>query len=349
MVSGFLIGSEQHRKHVLRRTGLFVIVAAVTLGLILGFVVPALTPRDDRLMSVTIDAPAVGPGVENGTEVMLRGAPIGKVTGLHVNSDGTSSITVDLERSLAHGMGQDFVVDFRPKNYFGITGINVVDPGDQASGELTDGDRVIRRDISDYTMSTMIEQGSDVANGALVPDTMNAIKRVLVYTAAFEPLIHTGVVFADVVARTQQQTPAYLLDRYNDIVTALPPFADGALSAIDSFYNSALRPAGEQVQNNFTITLKAISDNFFSMVGRLLVSNQGNLVPLVNTVTAAASVLPAVGEGVVTPVTVRELLSRLDGAFTRGGDGQQVLKIRLALQSLPAMAGPIAGLPTGGR
>ncbi|OZC32462.1 hypothetical protein [Gordonia polyisoprenivorans] len=349
MVSGFLIGSEQHRKHVLRKTGLFVVIAVVIVGVIFGYIVPALTPRDHSLMSVTIDAPAVGPGVEDGTEVVLRGAPIGKVTGLHVNSDGTSSITVDLERSLAQGMGQDFVVDFRPKNYFGITGISVVNPGDPAAGELTDGDHVTRRDIGDYTMSTMIEQGSDVANGTLMPDTMNAIKRVLVYTAAFQPLIHTGVVFADVVARTQQQTPAYLLDRYNDIVTALPPFADGALSAIDSFYNSALRPAGDEVQNNFTITLKAISDNFFSMVGRLLKSNQGNLTPLVDTITSAASVLPAVGEGVVTPVTVSDLVSRLDGAFTQGADGQQVLKIKLALQSLPAMAGPIAGLPTGGR
>jgi hypothetical protein len=348
VVSGFLIGSEQDRRRKLRLTGVVVVAMVVAIALFIAYVMPALTPRDKSLMAVTIDTPSVGPGVEMGTDVVLRGAPVGEVTGLRVNENGTSSLTVDLDRSLVRGMGQDFVIDFRPKNYFGITGVNITDPGSSESGELRDGDHVMRRDAGDYTMATMIEQGSDVANGTLVPETMDAIKRVLVYTGAFQPLIHTGVVFADTVARTQRETPAYLLDRYNEIVAALPPFANGAMSAMTSFYDSALNAAGDEVQNNFTITLKAISDNFFSMVGTLLRSNQGNLTPLVDTVTQAASVLPAMGQGIVTPVTVRELVTNLDGAFADGPQGQQILRINLALEALPALAGPLTGLPKGG-
>lgn len=350
MVSGFLIGSDRHRQKVLRRSGAIIVAAAIVATLIGVYAVPALTPDDPDIVTVTIDTPAVGPGVEAGTEVVLHGAPVGKVTSLDVDQVGITSLTLELDRSSVAGLGRDFVVDFRPKNYFGITGLNIADTGDAALGEVRDGDHLTRDPGADYTMATMIEQGSDVANGSLVPETMDAIKRVLVYSSAFEPLIHTGVVLADVVERTQREMPAELIAKYNAIVDALPPFVDGSISALFHFYNSELRAAGDEVQNNFTSTLKAISDNFFSMVGTLLKSNQANLTSTVQMATEAATVLPAIGQGVLTPVTVRDLVQRLDGAFTTKGDGTTVLKVNLALELLPALAVPLTSMTDrGGR
>jgi len=344
MVSGFLIGSDRQRQRVLRRSGAIVIVLAVAAALIGLYVVPALKPADSDVLTVTIDTTAVGPGVEAGTDVVMFGAPVGRVASLGVDELGMTSVTLELDRSAVAGLGRDFGIDFRPKNYFGITGVNISDVGNAAAGEVRDGDRLNRSAGADYTMSTMIEQGSDVANGSLVPETMAAIKRVLVYTSAFEPLIHTGVVLADVVERTQREMPAELLAKYDAIVDALPPFLDGSISALFHFYNSELRAAGDEVQNNFTSTLKAISDNFFSMVGRLLKSNQANLTSTVEMATEAASVLPAIGQGVLTPVTVRDLVRNLDGSFATKGDGTTVLKVNLALESLPSLAVPLTSL-----
>ncbi|MDS1114812.1 hypothetical protein RD149_13645 [Gordonia westfalica] len=350
MVSGFLIGSDRQRQRVLRRAGAIVVALAVVAALIGLYAVPALKGDDPDVLKVTIDTTAVGPGVEAGTDVVMFGAPVGKVTSLGVDELGMTSVELELDRAAVDGLGRDFGIDFRPKNYFGITGVNISDIGNAAAGELRNGDHLNRDAGADYTMATMIEQGSDVANGSLVPETMDAIKRVLAYTSAFEPLIHTGVVLADVVERTQREMPAELLGKYNDIVDALPPFADGAISALFHFYNSELRAAGDEVQNNFTSTLKAISDNFFSMVGTLLKSNQANLTSTVELATEAASVLPAIGQGVITPVTVRDLVRRLDGAFGKKGDGTTVLKVNIALESLPGLAVPLTSMKDlGGR
>ncbi|HMS77396.1 MlaD family protein [Gordonia sp. (in: high G+C Gram-positive bacteria)] len=345
MVSGFLVGSEHSRRATMRRTGLIGVVVAVLVGLLFAVVIPALTPRDKDLMTVYVNTSAVGSGVGHGTDVMLRGAAVGKVSDLKVNEDGSARITMELRKHLVDGMGKDFGLDFRPKNYFGITGITITDPGTREAGLLADGTRVERRDAADYSMATMLERGSDVANGVLVDDTVKVIQRMLAYSKAFEPLMHTGVVFADVVARTQRQMPAYLLDRYNDIVTALPPFADGALSGLTAFYDSDIRLSGDTVQNNFTDTLQAISDNFFSMVGRLLKSNQANLLPWVNIIKEVGTVLPAIGEGTVTTTTVRDLVTRLNGAFEPRSDGGRNLKINLAIEKLPVFDGPVVGLP----
>lgn len=347
MVSGFLIGSERDRRRLLRRVGGLTVVAAVVVGLVIAYVIPAVTPKDENAMTVTIDTPSVGPGVENGTDVVLRGAPVGKVSALAVNSNGTSSITVDLDKGLVQGMGQDFTLDFRPKNYFGITGITITDPGDEARGPLRDGDHLTRTDIVDNTLSTMIELGSDVANGTLVPETVNAIKRVVVYSGAFQPLLHTGVVVADTIARTQRETPAYLLDRYNEIVNSLPPFADGAFAGLEALYSSPIRLSGDDIQNRFSTSLASVSTNFFAMVGTLLKSNQSSLTPLLEVITRSAGVLPAIGAGVVTPTSVNDLLTRLDGAFADGPNGTTVLKVNLALQSLPSFGGVLSPQSVG--
>lgn len=347
MVSGFLVGSEEHRRRTQRRAGVITVIVIAVLTLVIAWVIPTVKPKDESVMTVVIDSPNVGPGVETGTEVILRGVPVGKVTELQANQDGTSSITMDLQKSRVHGLRENFTAEFRPKNYFGITGIAITDPGADDAPDLSDGDRILSAGITDATMSTMIQVGSDVVNDTLLPDTIKAVDRVLQYTSAFEPLIHTGVVFADVVAQTQKRTPAYLIDRYNEIVEAIPPFATGVLGALDNFYDSEFRPPGDVVQNRFTATMKAIADYFFSLVGTLLKSNEQNLLPLVNTLTELAGIVPGMNLNAYSSVNVQRLVDGMSGVFSGSPGGDQTLKIKVALESLPGLSGPIAGLPTG--
>ena len=203
----------------MRRTGLIGVVVAVLVGLLFAVVIPALTPRDKDLMTVYVNTSAVGSGVGHGTDVMLRGAAVGKVSDLKVNEDGSARITMELRKHLVDGMGKDFGLDFRPKNYFGITGITITDPGTREAGLLADGTRVERRDAADYSMATMLERGSDVANGVLM--TSAAFASVIswfpiVLTVAvvlFEKGIPLGTALAFMMAMAALSLPEAIMLR----------------------------------------------------------------------------------------------------------------------------------------
>lgn len=340
---------------------------ALVITLVVVYVIPAVTPKDSNIVDITIDMPSVGPGVEKGTSIVLHGADVGAVQELTVNSAGVATLKIRMDKSKVRGLARDFVMDFRPKNYFGITGINIENPGDSGrGGVLRDGDRLSRTASSDYTMATMIELGSGVATGTLLQPTMEAIKRAMAYTDAFQPLIHTGIVVADAVARTQRELPTALLADYNRIFTAVPPFASGVISGLYDIYSDTdpqsgppevmdynagalfanYRREGEDVQNKTTTMYRAFAEKFFGLIGTLLTSNQSNLTSSVDLVADIASVLPAIGRGAVTPVTVQSLVQRLDGAFTEGADGGSTLKVNLVLDKLPVLQVPLASLPS---
>lgn len=364
MFPGFLKGSPERQQRLLRLAGGITMAVVAVIALMIAYVVPTLTPEDSNVIAVTIDTPAVGPGVEEGTSVLLHGADVGLVRGLSVNGTGTATIEVDLDKNKVRGLGQDFVMDFRPKNYFGITGINIASPGDPAHGLLRDGDRLWRNTSADYTMATMIEEGSGVATGTLTQPTIAAIKRALAYSAAFQPLIHTGIVLADTVARTQRELPAALIAKYNRIFNAIPPFASGVISGLYDIYSDTdpqsgppeimnynagalfanYRRGGEPIQQKTTTMYRAFAEKFFGLIGTLLTSNKSNLTSSVDLVTDVASVLPAIGQGAVTPVTVESLVRRLDGAFVADPDGGRTLKVNVVLDRLPVLQVPLASM-----
>ncbi|MFZ2176620.1 MAG: hypothetical protein WAW17_21780 [Rhodococcus sp. (in: high G+C Gram-positive bacteria)] len=138
-------------------------------------------------MAVVVDTAYVGPGVETGTRVMLHGASIGKVTDV-ARSDGAITLGLELDKDLAQGLTRNFVMDFRPSNYFGITALSIADPG-SGGLPLAGGDRIATTPGGDFTMARMIEQGSAVANGTLTDSTVAAIDQVLAYTDALSPLL----------------------------------------------------------------------------------------------------------------------------------------------------------------
>ena len=343
MFPGFLIGSVESQLHTLRRVGVLSIIVACVVALLMFGVYPRVKPADPGVIDVRLVTTTIGAGLQTGSKVVLHGTPVGTVTELSVSNAGETSIGLQIDKHIAGQLGQDFSIDYRPTNYFGITGLNISNVGDVSKGgSLRDGDRLWRSGGADYTMSTMIEQASYAATGSLQNDTMDAIRRTLAYSASLEPLIHTGIVVADTISQTQRRMPAQLISEYNDIFAAMPPFASGAIEAAWNMYDSGSRRYGDVLNEQFVITAKTIAGTFFSLVGSLLGDNEDNLTSATQNVRQLAGILPVIGQGALTPVTVRTLVDRLNGAFVPTDGGGRTLNLNVVLDKLPVLDGPLA-------
>lgn len=347
MTSGFLVGSDKSQRRRLvvlgwTATGVIAVVVIVTL-----LIAPVWDSRKDpSKVEFSAEVDSLGPGIETGSDIVLRGVPVGRVDSVAVDERGQILITMEVDKSIGGSLRSDMKIDFRPKNYFGITGLNIENVGTTGT-PLREGQRVEFGSVADYTMSTMIEQGSDVVEGSLQRPMTDAIRRSLTYSAALQPLIHTGIVVAQVVEKTQQAMPAELIARYNAIVNSLPSFASGAITGVYGIYDTTMRTKGDVIQDRATESLKALASQFFSSVGRLLGSNKTYLSPAAKSLEELASVLPVVGEGVVTPASMRTLLTNLDGALAANKEGGSTLKVNLVLDKIPVLAQ--APMPTSQR
>lgn len=329
MYSGFLIGSDADQDRLLQRTGLVAVVVIVIAVLLFVLVRPMVDkPGSDRLV-FTISTPTVGVGIEAITPVLLRGVEVGRVTRIETGPGRLPEITLDLDRAAVGSLRADFGFDYRPKNYFGISAVNILNGGTPTAEMLATGDRITRTASPDNTMGMMIELGSDMVDGSMREPMMDAITRSLAYTAALEPLVHAGVVVGTTVEKTQRHLPAKLLADYNDIARALPPFIMGVVDAGHATYSSTMRDAGDEIMARYATALQAIAESFFSMVGELLGGNKESLASTVEILRNTAGVLPATTSGMLTPVTLRDLVSRLNGAFSPTPGGGRTLAVKL--------------------
>lgn len=337
MYSGFLTGSDANQDKLLARVGIAGVLTVIVVVLLAVLLQPIISrPGPDRLV-VTIDTPSIGVGVETGTPVLLRGIEVGRVTNVEISGDGRPALTLDLERAGVGILHRDFGFDYRPQNYFGISAVNIIDGGASTSQVLASGDRIDRAAGADHTMGMMIELGSDMVDDTMQEPMMDAIRRSLAYTSALEPLMHSGVILATTIERTQRHLPAELLADYNDIAQALPPFTLGVADAAHATYRSDMRAAGDEVMARYATALEAIAEDFFSLVGELLGGNEDNLSSAVEILRETAGVLPATAGGLLTPVTLGELIKRLNGAFGRGPDGDPTLKVKVDFDVLPVV------------
>ena len=84
-----------------------------------------------------IDTPYVGEGVDNGHGVVIHGVKVGQVTRRRADLPaGGVRLNADLQTDSIAGLTNTVKVDFRPVNYFGVTGINLIaESGGQALHE----------------------------------------------------------------------------------------------------------------------------------------------------------------------------------------------------------------------
>lgn len=339
----FVRGTSGRQDRVLNMTGLVVIGVICAIVVTAGWIYPRHSTTEG--LHIRIEVPFVGPGVATGTAVILRGADVGEVTGLQRNGTGPVELDLMLKSDRVSGITNTFDIDFRPKNYFGSTAVNMVArPGGTG---LVAGETLTRMPTGDFTMSTMLEKSSLTVDGTLTSSMISSLDKVIRYTDGLTPLIETGIIVADRVAKTQQALPSELLGRFNDILETLPGFTGQAIETLTYVYNSSFNKRADGtvgVNDSFMdetdqgLTLAA--GKLFGQAGALLKSHGTELTPLTQIVAQIAGTLPVVLEGGTTAEDLRTILDRYDSAFTDTGDGR-TLKLRIVLDNLPSLATPL--------
>ena len=339
----FLRGVPGRQSRVLHGAGLAVVVTTCA---VIAAVWVYPSSADTEVLPISIDVPSVGPGVDSGTKVILRGGEVGVVTGLERTGADSVRMDLQLDPDQIGGLTDAFDVDFRPQNYFGSTAVNLVGrPG----GSGLEAHRTLdRTPTGDFTMSTMIEKGSLAVDGTLTDSMITSLDKVVRYTDGLTPMFDAALVLGDRIAQTQQALPADLLGRVNDVLDVFPAFNRQAIDSLTHIYNSTYnqRPDGsvgvdDPFMDETDAGLTLAAGQLFGQAGRLLKSHGDELVPVTDVVSELAGVVPHLYDGGARPERLRTAVERLDSAFEDSGDGQR-LNLRIVLDDLPALAAPLA-------
>jgi len=93
--------------------------------------------RPSDQFGVVIESPYVGEGVAAGTALLMHGVKVGEVTQVSSLPGGGVRLAADLRQGPTAGLTNAMTIDFRPANYFGVTGINLL-PGPGAADIYND-------------------------------------------------------------------------------------------------------------------------------------------------------------------------------------------------------------------
>ena len=167
----------------------------------------------DRQISVTIDTPYVGQGVAKGTAVVMHGVKVGEVTDVANLAGGSCSAQRCAPAGPATRLTSTMNFDFRPVNYFGVTGINIMpNTGGQA---LRDGMRINTVPKGNFTLQALLYRFGEVSAGVLTPQLIQVTDRATRYLDALDPLVETMLITANAVAESANGTYRTTIDQHN--------------------------------------------------------------------------------------------------------------------------------------
>ena len=327
------------------------------------------TDDPDAFVSVVINTPYVGQGVEKGTPVVLHGVSVGQVTAVSSTASGGVRLDTELQVQPTRGLTDAMSIDFRPINYFGVPGVNVTP---NAGGRvLHDGADLSLTPTGNFTLSELLNQMGSVSASSLTPQLISVIDRATRYADGLNPAVESAVTMARAVDAVQTVPADVLLTNLASAVAAFPPFADSVLTVgtrlikfdyypgrvidesaaasvpkLQSPYLEAARVpdlgdfSEDYYQKQFLVTLDVVQNGLFGAVGKLLSSHVDDLTPLILGITAITDTGPVL----LRPQDVAQKLAELRSRFERlyAGNGQQrAVSVRILLDSLPGVAAPL--------
>jgi hypothetical protein len=367
-----LRGSSKHQDRVLALTGTVVLLCVALVAFF--FVANPFGGRPDDQFSIAIDTPYVGQGIAVGTAVVLNGVKVGHVTNVTNTAAGGVRLATDLETRPLQGLTNTMNIDYRPINYFGVPGINLVpNSGGQA---LRDGSEISLVPKGNFTLSELLSQLGTVSEASLTPQLINVIDRVTRYTDGLNPLFETAVTVTQAFADVQTVPTEQLLANTSSIAAAFPDFTDAANEAgrrVTDFkyYPGQTLPAAsttapklqypylEDVQTpnmadetedyfrtSYTGFLDIVQVGLFAAFGKLTYSHVDDLYPLITGIKALTDVVPPLLRPQDIAQKLAELRTRFEKLYAGNGD-QRAISVRVLLDSLPGVAAPL-GIALGG-
>ncbi|MGY4709661.1 MlaD family protein [Mycolicibacterium sp. CBM1] len=329
------------------------------LGILLLVLANPFAKAPSGRISIVMDLPYVGQGVAAGTPLLMHGVPVGKVTEVSVKPGGNVHLDADLESAPNKDLTDTFSVDFRPANYFGVTGINII-PG-EGGQPLRSGVVISTLPVGNFTLPAMLSQLGQVTNGVITPQLVDVVNKATSYTDGLNPLIESSLIAATTLSHVQSVSTEQLLRNAAGISVAFPSFVDNATvsaNAVNSQYvtfgvsgKAALpgqdfvaepgQPVTEQFWKDRTlVTLDVMSGSFFGALGKLLSSHSGDLGPAVNLVQTITDTIP----GLVTPAGVTDMLTELRTRLEKlyaGSPDQRALQVHIVLDQIPGVQAPV--------
>ena len=291
-------------------------------------------------LGIIIETPYAGQGVKAGTALLMHGAQVGEVTQVTSLPDGGIRLAADLQRGPSAGLTNTMGIDFRPANYFGVTGINL-QPG-EGGQPLHDASLIKVTPTGNFTLQALLSRANALSQTVLTPQVIDVIDRATRYTDGLDPLLETVLIVSDSLANVQTVSTAQLLTNATGISVAFPGFAHAVTDFGDNVINAGgLDTVSQDYYDKiFTGSLDLVANNLFGAVGRLVGSHSTELAPFIDVVKAFTDIVP----GLVPPDdvadTARELRLRLERLFG-GPPDRRAVDVRVILDSLPGIAAPI--------
>ena len=333
--------SEESQQRTLTTIGVVVAVAAVVAALAFAF--NPFGGKSADSIGIAIDTPYLGPGVNSGTAVIMHGVKVGEVTAVSPARGGGVRLNAELQTAPVAGLTDTMGIDFRPANYFGVTGVNLI----QGSGgvPLTDRAVISTTPRGDFTLSALLSRlggVSSVMNSRLIA----VIDRATRYTDAIDPLIETILTVSQTIANVQTVSTARMLANTTGLSVAMPSFVDALTFAGDNVLGAELVGySDDKFKNGVLGTLDQAQYGLFGSVGRLVGSHVDDLTDLVGSFKGLVDLVPVLARPPDFSQTLAELRSRFEKMFAGNGE-QRALQVRIVLDALPGVAAPL-GFPGG--
>lgn len=344
-----------------RLTVIGLVVMLVFAAVCTVFVARPFSDEDRGLMPVVFELPFVGQGIAAGSPLMMHGVPVGKVAQVTSLSDGGVRVLADLESKPATGLTENVGVDFRPANYFGVTGINLI--ARDGGKPIQAGSQIHTVPAGNFTLQALLSRLGDITDGVITPQLVSVVNRATSYSDGLNPLIESLVMVAQAVDNVQTVSTAQLMRNATGISAAFPAFVSGATAAgvgfnQDSGYiyfkvsgqetlpgQELVAVPGEPVTQEFwdtraTPTLDFAANSFFGTLGKLLSSHTNDLKPAVGLVKTLSDTVPAL----VTPVGINDMMVELRRRFETmyaGSPEQRAVQVHIVLDKIPGVQAPI--------
>ncbi|MGA8547718.1 MAG: Mammalian cell entry related domain protein [Mycobacterium sp.] len=303
-------------------------------------------PKGD--ISIAIDTPYIGQGVATGTALVMHGVTVGKVRGLSSLPGGGVRLDADLQTRPTAGLTDTMEIDFRPINYFGVTGINL--KAGRGGHPLYDGMRIDTMPKGNFALQALLTRLGEITTGVVTPQLIHVIDWGTRYTDALNPLIETMLSAANAVAKVQTVSTKRLLINTTGLSVAFPTFVKSLIDAGDGFIqpvdyiNWTLKDATQkEYEDLFLPTVIEAETGLFGAVGRLLSTHSRDLHPVTEIVKALFDVVAPL----IRPEQMGQMVAELRTRFEKmygGTPEQRALRVRLVLDSLPGVAAPIAAV-----
>jgi hypothetical protein len=337
-----LRGSTESQERTLTIIGAVILLGAILAGLVV--VHNPFKGRSGNQISVAIDTPYIGQGVTTGAALVMHGVKIGEVTTVASLPGGGVRILSDLQKAPVAGLTDALTIDFRPVNYFGVTGINIIaKPGGQA---LRDGMQIHTVPQGNYALQALLSRLGEVSSAAVTPQLISVIDRTARYTDALNPLIETMLIALDAVAAVQKAPTARLLANATAIAVPFPPYVDALAYAGEHFVAQLAPLTDDSYRRGVRAFIEIASFEVFGGIGRLETKYVDDLLPAIDALKTLVDPIPALLRPDEFGQTLVELRTRLEKMFA-GSPEQRALQVRIVLDSLPGVASPLAAMGDG--